>query len=907
MSLISDYFNKFNYYKEIYGDNTVLFYQVGMFYESYSISNEKEQIGNAEIISKLLNIQLTKKSKKIIENNRKNPLLMGFPMYVLDKYLQILIEHNYTVIVIDQYLNEFSEIERREQGIYSPGTIINSEIFANYIICIYIENIKENLIIGLSALDPSSGEVIIFECTSLAEADTFIKCYQPKEILIYNTTTTKIELEINNVLSHIYIEISQNQKNIDYQNEYLSKIYNNNTMLSTLEYLDIEKYTFASLSLILLFDFIHKHNEKVLLNLDLPKVYSNDCYLKFNSLNQLDIFNENNGINCVFDVINKTSTAIGKRQLKKNLTFPIKDPIELNRRYNLIEKIGKLKDQELNIIKKSLNSILDLERLHRKMSIGYLNPFEFQSMDIGYKEVLKINKVSVIKFEYITLLNKFIEEYTEIFDITEMSKYKIDNIEKSFFNKGKNEELDLLQGDVSKLELELEEIAKKLSIKINENDSSIIKINFTENNGYHLHTTNIRANLLKKCVDLSKINFLSNKSGTVILSKEISGISSKMIELKNKLKINIKNNYLIQINEFFKKYQHLLKNIVKFIGEIDTILSNFIVSRENSYSRPIIIESQNSSVCIKKLRHPLIEKIRSGIRYIANDIEFNSDGIILNSVNSAGKTSLIKAVGVSIIMAQAGMYTPCESMELSLYHNIITRITGTDDILKGHSSFIVEMIDLKYILKNSNKNSMVIIDELCRGTETVSACAISAACLIELDQKKASYILATHLRFLSNYPRVKAKVKHLSVTIDKQNNIIFDRILKDGPGSELYGLEIAKSLGLSNEFMENAHIIRNELINKKNVLSIKKSKYNSKKNVDSCEVCGKTATTLDTHHIFEQCTANSNGIIETFHKNTLHNLVVLCKDCHQNVHNGNLIINGYLDTSSGKKLDFKLI
>ena len=278
------------------------------------------------------------------------------------------------------------------------------------------------------------------------------------------------------------------------------------------------------------------------------------------------------------------------------------------------------------------------------------------------------------------------------------------------------------------------------------------------------------------------------------------------------------------------------------------------------------------------------------------------------SVNSAGKTSLIKAIGIIIIMAQAGMYVPCESLELSVYHNIITRITGTDNILKGHSSFIVEIIDLKYILKNSNKNTMVIIDELCRGTETISACAISAACLIELDQKQASYILATHLRFLTEYPKIKAKVKHLSVTIDSKNNIIFDRILKDGPGSELYGLEIAKSLGLSNNFIDLAYSIRNELINKKkNILTTKKSKYNPKKIVDSCEVCGKIATDLplDTHHINQQCNADSNGIIDTFHKNELHNLVVLCKDCHQNVHNGNLIINGYIDTSSGRKLDLK--
>jgi DNA mismatch repair protein MutS len=255
-----------------------------------------------------------------------------------------------------------------------------------------------------------------------------------------------------------------------------------------------------------------------------------------------------------------------------------------------------------------------------------------------------------------------------------------------------------------------------------------------------------------------------------------------------------------------------------------------------------------------------------------------------------------------------GFFVPSSEFSYYPYKKIFTRINGDDNIFKGMSSFGVEMDELRSILKYSDERSIVLGDEICKGTEELSALSIVSSSIMRFCSNNVNFIMATHFHKLYELEQIKKisniKYMHLTIEYDKENgNIIYGRKLESGPGSNLYGVEIACHIIEDDDFIENAKNIRNAILNKSNELLIdKKSNYNNKLFIDKCHVCGTNATELDTHHIKEQCNFDENDI----HKDKLSNLVVLCKKHHDEVHNGNLEINGYIDTINGKKLDYSI-
>ncbi|MDD2909280.1 MAG: DNA mismatch repair protein, partial [Candidatus Gracilibacteria bacterium] len=286
------------------------------------------------------------------------------------------------------------------------------------------------------------------------------------------------------------------------------------------------------------------------------------------------------------------------------------------------------------------------------------------------------------------------------------------------------------------------------------------------------------------------------------------------------------------------------------------------------------------------------------------------NGFLLYGINSAGKTVLSKSVGISIILAQAGMFVPATSLRLSLYDAIFTRISGSDNLVKGLSTFAIEMLELKNIFNRASSKSIVLGDEISHGTETVSGVSIVASTILFLNKLKCSFILATHLHQLDDIDEI-SELKtvsnvHLSILYDEhKDTLIYNRVLQAGSGSSVYGLEFAKSLKLPKEFIDKAYEIRKrfdsselELLNKK-----KLSNYNSDVYMSSCAICGNKA--IDTHHINEQNLADENGFIESFHKNHKYNLIPVCKKCHSDIHDGKIVIKGWEKTSEGLKLSYK--
>jgi len=383
----------------------------------------------------------------------------------------------------------------------------------------------------------------------------------------------------------------------------------------------------------------------------------------------------------------------------------------------------------------------------------------------------------------------------------------------------------------------------------------------------------------------------TSKSEDMVTGGYITEILSGIQNSKNGL-LNILVKRYTELCNQFQEYNDAILDVASFLERVDSLQARCYLANRYGYCKPTIDKREHSFVSAKDLRHPLIEEIQTRETYVTNDLELgcgDTNGILLYGTNAVGKTSLIKALGISVIMAQAGLYVPCSEFRYSPYHSIFTRILGIDDIHRGLSTFAVEMMELRTILCMANKNSLILGDELCSGTESNSALSIFTSGLEDLHNRDICFIFATHFHEIVDYDEIKCldklAMKHMSVIYNKETGeLIYDRKLKDGPGEGLYGLEVCKALDLPRAFLERAHEIRIKYDQKRQpTLSHSGSHFNQKKVRGNCEMCGKKGT--EVHHLQHQKNANSNGRFKNgLHKNHPANLMNICEDCHNSIH-----------------------
>lgn len=394
--------------------------------------------------------------------------------------------------------------------------------------------------------------------------------------------------------------------------------------------------------------------------------------------------------------------------------------------------------------------------------------------------------------------------------------------------------------------------------------------------------------------------------------------SNDLIEIEAKLIKLVEKTYLEQLKTIHDIYEGILNKIISFVTYIDYVVSNAITADINSYQKPKITSCDSSYVKAHNLRHPIVEKLID-YEYVPHSIELGLGlkGILIYGLNSSGKSVLMKAVGLSVIMAQCGMFVPAKSFELTPYNSIYTRITGNDNLFKGLSSFSLEMVELNSIIKRADKMSLIIGDEVCRGTEHISGNAIVASTVVSLSESNSSFIFATHLHELIHLDCIKklnnVKAYHLSVDFDpKTDSLIYDRKLKEGSGDKVYGILVAKYIIQDKKFMDLTIKIKNELTNNfDTMISGKTSRYNSNLYMYKCELCSKNNVRgdklpLETHHINFQKDYENNKTDkenkEHIIKNSLANLIVICDDCHNKIHSGEVKVEQKIITSKGKKL-----
>lgn len=396
-------------------------------------------------------------------------------------------------------------------------------------------------------------------------------------------------------------------------------------------------------------------------------------------------------------------------------------------------------------------------------------------------------------------------------------------------------------------------------------------------------------------VSSSELKFTKTSSTiTTIESDKLSLLSRTIQTTKEEMNNMITKVYLDIIANIVSEQFRELEQISKFAANLDVIICKAYIAKQHKYCSPTIdVSASKSYVNVSGLRHCLIEHIQQNELYVANDISIGMaddiNGFLLYGTNAVGKTSLIRALGISVIMAQSGLFVPAAHFIYKPYTAIFSRILGNDNIFKGLSTFAVEMSELRIILKMSDENSLVLGDELCSGTEMESALSIFVAGLMELDKKKCSYIFATHFHDVTDYSEIKDMnklgLKHMEVTYDRERDcLVYDRLLKSGSGPRIYGLEVCKSLYLGNDFLETAYAIRNKYYPEhRGELSSEPTVYNRRKVRSKCEVCNKSVGE-EVHHLLQQKDADENGFIGGVHKNHPANLLTVCQKCHDKIH-----------------------
>lgn len=974
------YFEIQEKYENLYGEKTLLLMEVGSFFEIYGISNNIEKVGpNLKTICDLLNIQMTRKNTSNPNNDRGNPYMAGFPNYVVQKFVRILLHNNYTIVIMEQDKHGVSKPTRKVTKIYSPGTNIeNVSDTSSTLVSIYVDEFKDvslkksYVVCGFSSINVITGKSYVNEFSSkendklypISQIMSIIYTEQPSEIILsFNETVTetvKIKLisYCKEFLSstHVNNKVENKFKNISFQDRFLSSIFENKTSIPTIEYLCISKFPFSIISYVQLLHFTYEHNNSLVKKLKKPEILkdSENTTLHDTTLYQLNVINSNKRDCCssLWDIINKCKTASGKRLLKYRLLHPIYSITELQKRYDKVDSVLCKSATEpskylFELFQTKLDNIIDLERYHRKMCLSILQPMEMFTLYDSYISILDLVDISIKNKNVINLheetlkkFNFYVKHINSIFNIPVLCKCKFDNIPESFFKEGLYPEIDKLQNRIYLIEQQMEYIRKQLSDKIDAN-KDCIKLCSNEREGYFLSLTKTRFKKLSSELKLGKPLTISIDEFTnVVLNMETFHTikTTNSIKLKHSLFnsnyrdiCNYRNSlqetciekYKNILEELYETYSSNLNEIVTKISKIDVICSSAEVSITNNYSKPVLHKSTSNGNwvdCIE-LRHPIIEKLHTKIEYIPNDIYLGptpidkketNGGILLYGINASGKSSLMKSVALSLIMAQSGMFVPAKSMNFTPFHHIFTRLSKNDNIFQGFSSFAVEMNELRNILYRADNHSIVFGDEICSGTESQSAVAIVGSSILHLHRNKIPFLFATHLHELPDIKDIHelktVHSYHLGIRVNENTNKIeYNRKLKKGKCESLYGIEVCRSMNMPIDFIKNAQRIRHDILGTQSIVSsrYKVSSYNTAKFITSCEVCSENA--VDVHHIKFQCSADENNMIGSIHKNTESNLVSLCKKCHNQVHNGDLVINGYVETSEGIELSFKYI
>ena len=790
------------------------------------------------------------------------------------------------------------------------------------------------------------------QSTSFDELEKCISIYRPKEVLFICDDDKMLAriYGLNNIFVHSYnsdiVAVSHAEKQV-YRRHILNKYFGEEAIYQCSEFSQCE---LATQSFCFLLNFLEEHNKELCKRVKLPQIENNNggklVLLANHTLHQLNIIDDvklkthQHVLSSVHSWTNKCITTMGKRLFLHTLTHPIYDEIALEREYAIM---GKWLDQNntkspnkdhIETIRKQLLHVHDIQTLSRQLMLRRIYPSglckiyksvqTIQQILIGFEETEMPWMYSYLSIDWPEFRHKLLQFL--IFIETRInvevcaSVTLINNIEEPLLKQGIYENLDMIYNKYNTHQTQLDEIRfyweRKMSPTSKMGD--FVKHCHTEKHAITLQMTKTRCKTLQdkmkghteKIVLPSGVEFYwkdvsfstSTKANNEIHFPQCDEICRYLGQFQSDLNVLTQEIFIRIMEEVEVEHMEFLERCSSVVSKLDVLLNKCHIAQKYNYTSPTIDKTASKSfVHAYDLRHILIEQINTDEIYVTNDVILGrrgedqeetiteaTDGMLMFGTNTGGKTSLMRALGTAIILAQAGMYVPCKTFIFKPYKSIYSRILNQDNFFKGQSTFSVEMSELRVILQYADENSLVLGDELCSGTETVSALSIMMASLIRLHERKSSFMFATHFHEIVDFEELneleRLKCFHVGLTYDATTeSLVYDRKLKPGSGSRSYGLEVCESLYMDKAFLELAYNLRKKHFPEhEGSLSHEQTKYNSKKIKGECELCGKRS--VEIHHLQEQHKANDNGFIEGFHKNHPANLMALCEECHSKMH-----------------------
>ena len=784
--------------KSNYND-CIIFYRLGDFYEMF--------FDDAKVVSKILDLALTKRDC----GGGKTAPMCGIPHHVVKPYLYKLVSEGFKVAICEQVQDPKLAkgiVKREVIKLVTPGTIDEFDELAdnknNYIMSIYMDS--TNLSITYS--DISTSEIF---CTSIFEMnrDNLITILEeevirinPSEVIINSNILKSLEKSLiklfkNLRIIHTKVDIDLNFKSLNDNNEDFYKENLDNKILL----FSVDNF----------YNYVCRFNVK--LN-DFKKinVYKLTDYLRIDANSRINLElkknNFSNDINgSLLSVINYTKTPMGFRLLNKWLDQPLLEIDKITARQDLIEIL--LSNSNLRIeLEEQLGSISDIERINSKISFGNCNARDLIHLKNSLSAVPKIKKIFLDSNTKLVNLASKIPDTTHIFELIELSI--LDDVgiqlkEGNLIKVGYNEELDLIRNNKI--------LGKDKLIKYEVEQRSItgiknLRLVYNKKTGYFFEVTKSYQSLVPEYFELKQTLTNANRYKTDELTNienMIFGSESDIIEKEYEIFISIRNTIKMNIR--------ILQELSDIISIIDSLYSLSEVAFKYDYCRPKI--NTDGIIDIKNGRHPVIESfLNSSNEFIPNDSNIGQENNLVQIItgpNMSGKSTYIRQLALIVILAQIGSFVPSDSANISIVDRIFTRIGAYDNLYKGESTFMVEMKEVNNILRHATKNSLIILDEVGRGTSTFDGLSLAWA-IIEYIIKNihSKTLFATHYHELIDLEHTFScvKNKHIQVIEDKENDeIVFLRKILDGGANKSYGIAVAKLAGIPIDVINRSKII----------------------------------------------------------------------------------------------------
>ena len=761
-------------------EDSIIFFRLGDFYEMF--------FEDAIIASRVLELTLTGKQAGLEE---RVPMC-GVPHHAYASYVDALIEKGYKVAICEQ-LEDPKEtkgmVKRDVIQVITKGTRIDENIDSksnNYIANIY----NFDYCYGISFADISTGEV--YAMLIEGEKDKVIKEVTKhgfKEVIVNDSINREI-IEILRTNYNVLVTITKEELD-DKNYEYIYKDIEDIRIVSTLKHL---------------LYYIIDTKKGDLHHLQKCRIIKNSEFLEFDNntkrnLELTETLRNRERQYSLLWLLDKNKTAMGSRYLKHNIENPLTSREDIERRYHMVEKLSTefiLRDDLI----KELGNVYDLERLAGRITYGNLNAKDLLQLKSSLKSLPKIKEI----LEQIGYDKKLetLEELYELLEKTILEDAPFSLHEGHLIKPGYSEELDELKKVSSGSKdfiLELEQTERERTGIKN------LKVGFNKVFGYYIEVSKGQTHLVKEEYGYDRKQTLANcERFTTPLLKEkeniILGAEEKIINLEYKL--------FMDIREVVKRYIGKLQRIAKIISEVDMLQSFSVVSDAYKFVRPTLTDEK--VIKMIECRHPVVEQVMKD-KYIPNDIimDKTTDILLITGPNMAGKSTYMRQCAITVIMAQIGCFVPCKSCTMPIFDKIFTRIGASDDLVSGESTFMVEMKEANTAISEATEHSLILFDELGRGTATYDGMSLAQAILEYIHDKiKAKTMFSTHYHELTILEKDLKHLKNVHVSaVEKDGKITFLHKVKNGAIDKSYGIHVASLAHLPESLIKRADEILN--------------------------------------------------------------------------------------------------